>query len=631
MRAVFLTLISFFILSPLQAETPVIYSTEAFVFPGETQGVTLRLKPRDRWQPFFWGLADIPAELIDGDAYAWTNTLTPSSVCGLLDSSRLDRNDPAVKECLAKIRLAVEALFEPTAPVKRNYAVFYSTMRTFVDTATESDIDTLKNLLHRDSLNLFTRIEIFRGLYRLMGMENYAAFREALGRQSFDVRLAAALVWAQETGRIDPAERIALAGEAITHEKWWVRAKAMELLWKIPASFESEAMPLIEKGLADRSPEVRMRALQVLFPLNPEKAWPVLQMYYILERSSAGKDSGAYQRSVEILAGAVLNLADLYQSVKTGYESPRTKIIGYLMAEGAIPAIENINNQPTTQHTSRSLAFSALALWDAGQLRPIIGLYQLLDQNEDRSLRPQFSLVLARLKIGLLMDHFEKTWNSLLQDPDQNAWSLILYNEALAKAAQAPFAADQKRAQALVEKGLNSESPWLMLLAARAALIASVDTRNEERPALSKQFFFYHHDRKNGDNFGDFVVGWLRLKPEYKSTPSGFEVRLNPSVNWDMRGVFFGAGMLANSTKEILGKNGQGLIRAVTLLSPKGEWVEPLKDGEPPHYHFGEGGSVTFPSASGVRENEGWVLLVTCSYLKHEEILRFPIRRADSS
>ena len=69
------------------------------------------------------------------------------------------------------------------------------------------------------------------------------------------------------------------------------------------------------------------------------------------------------------------------------------------------------------------------------------------------------------------MDYFEKVWNSFLQEPDKNAWSLVLFNEALAKAAQAPFAADQKRAQSLIEKGLNSKDPWLGLLAARAALI----------------------------------------------------------------------------------------------------------------------------------------------------------------
>ena len=272
-----------------------------------------------------------------------------------------------------------------------------------------------------------------------------------------------------------------------------------------------------------------------------------------------------------------------------------------------------------------------MALWDAGDPQPVVGLFGLLDQNPERSFRPPFALLFARLRIGLLMDYFEKVWNSFLQEPDKNAWSLVLFNEALAKAAQAPFAADQKRAQSLIEKGLNSKDPWLGLLAARAALIAYTDTQDRERPAWTKRFFFYHHDRKDGEDFGDFVVGWLRLKPEYKNTPKGFEVRLNPSVRWGMRGVFFGADMLANRTREILGKNGQGLIRAVRLLGPEGKWAEPLKeDEEPPHDYLKEDGSVIFPATANPGEGEGWRLLVRCDYLKHDEILRFPVKKENN-
>ena len=188
---------------------------------------------------------------------------------------------------------------------------------------------------------------------------------------------------------------------------------------------------------------------------------------------------------------------------------------------------------------------------------------------------PRLALFFARLRIGLLMDYFEKAWENFSSDPDKHAWSLLLYNEALAKAAQAPFAKDAGRAQNLIEKTLNSPDSWLQLLAARAAILVHLDTKTREKN--SKKFFFYDHDRKDGENFGNFVVGWLRLKPEFKKLTDGLEARLNPRVNWRAQGVFFGKDMLIHSTQEIIGKNGQGLIREVSLVNPSGKPIEPLE------------------------------------------------------
>ena len=602
-------------LSPLYAEPAALYSTETFVFPGETQGVTLHLKPRGEWRPFFWGLADIPAEFMDqeSDAYTCANTLSPVSVCGVIDSLALDRNDPAIEECLAKIRSAVEYFFGSESSAKRNYPIYYSTLRTFADTASGSDLDDLKRLFERHDMNFFSRVEICRGLYRLMGEKEFGPYRQNLKEQSIDLRFSAALVWGQETNQLGSAERITLAEEAITHEKWWVRAKAIELLWKIPAS-ESEVMPIIEKGLADGTPEVRMRALQVLFRLNPEKAWPVLQMHYILERQNTErKDTYSYFRSVEILAGAASDLEALYNALKPSTGFARCKIIAYLMADGAAPSLESISSQPNERQTPLTMGFSALGLWDAGRLEPLVGLYKFLDLNEERSIPPRFALFFARLRIGLLMDYFEKAWERFSSDPDKNAWSLLLYNEALAKAAQAPFVKDAGRAQSLIEKNLNSGDPWLQLLAARAAIIAHLDTKAREKN--SKKFFFYHHDRKDGENFGDFVVGWLWLKPEFKKSAGGFEVHLNPSVNWRARGIFFGKDMLINNTQEIMGKNGQRLIRSVSLVNPSGKWIEPLEGDGRRWREKGVG--------------EGWGLRVKCRYKDEEQWLSFPIKKED--
>ena len=603
---------------------------EKIYLPVEKNSLLLELKPKEKWTAFFNNLIDLPPELMESedDARAWVEGTSSNDFCSIfnLDHVAFPESERWVNTIHASAKTLLDSESNHPLPI------LYCAARTFANVAKKEDIPYLKDLLNNAQQDLFVRLEAARGLFRILGEKEFAVYRETLKSASIETRLAATLVWAQKTEHLRDEEIISIVKEALfmkEKSKQFLRVKASELLLK---TSNQETIPLLEKALSDEIPAVRMRALQILFLKQSEANASRLTVYLL----SQDKKSYERMRGLQILAGAVSSPKTLYDALEGEY-LVKMKIIGLMRKElldthddletsRTFVALTDIFNKPEKQQLTWTKCLSATAIWEQGGVGPIVRLYKDLEHLDGRYHDWDFALCLGRLGIGLLMDFFEERWNKLIQEPDKEPWMLLFHNEALARVLHAPFEKDRKRAEGIVMKVLESNDPWLQLLAARALLIAHLEMEAGRKKA-AQEFLFYYHDKVDFEEYGNFAVGRLTLEPTLKPVEQGLEIRLNQSVVWHVQGVFFGGYVLEN-TKIAVGENGEALIQSIVLLNPKGDEFSPaapLKEG-----------TVLFSVKEDPLKHSGWTLRVKCVYKTlgqeaQEQVLEFPLESLKNS
>lgn len=590
-------------------------SRELQIKSDEEGFILLELKPKGTWVPFFGRLTDLPPELADSEdePWEWVEGTSSNDVCSILNLNQKKQPDALVSQ----VRNSAKALLAEERP----FPMLYCAARSFADTANAEDIPDLKNLLNRDDVHFFIRLEAARGLLRVLGAEEFENYRKTLQNASVMTRVATALIAVEMPNGPSDEELISLAKETpLAKADWSFRAKVLELLLKVS---DPNAVPVLENALKDEYNRVSMRALQILFLKAPEANIERLANHLLSEDTT----SYEYERALQILAGAVARPKVLYDVLPKNW-LVKLKIIGLLREKllrqqddltvtGAFVDLSDIFAKPIKEQRISTWTLAAMALWEQGSVTPPKIIYEQLEFLSDQSWK--FAPALARMRIGILMDFFEKRWNQLVEEPDKAPWTLLLYHEALGLALQSPFEKDRRRAETIVRKGLESQDLQLQLLAARAELIARLETESSRKKA-SQEFLFYYHDKADFDEFGSLAVGRLTLEPKVKQTAEGLVVQLNQTVVWTTVGIGF-ANFAKDNTRNAVGKNGEALIQSVELVHPKGKTYSPaapLKDG-----------SVLFP-VKDLSKQPGWTLRVKCVYKTlgqdaQEQTLEFPL------